>query len=76
MELILELSDKELRDITHLANKMPRGSAILYNNEGQGDHHFRGLTVLVNGQSYWITAWFRLIKGEVGLALQFEERKV
>jgi hypothetical protein len=77
MEIILELSDKELKDITGKSFKMARNTAILYNEKQLSvpdAAHFRGITVLKNGDSYWIFAWLREVKGEPVLEIKFKPR--
>jgi hypothetical protein len=58
-------------------NKMPKGSAILYPQQGLNTgvgSHFKGMTKLESGESYWVEAWIREVGEKTVLELRFNQK--
>jgi hypothetical protein len=55
-------------------HKIGRNAAILYPQSGLETgigSHFKGMTKLESGASYWVEAWIREVKGKTVLELKF-----
>jgi hypothetical protein len=60
-------------DVGDRAHKMPRGAALLYRNRTPRDTaapHYRGVTKLCNGDTYWVALWVRSLRGEPVLEIK------
>jgi hypothetical protein len=80
MELTLEISGEQLKDISGASNKMPRNSAVLYNDEKSNsvqEPHFKGILKMENERMFWALAWLREThKGRLVLELRLEPKHV
>jgi len=56
---------------------MGRNTAILYPQSGLGTGigaHFKGMTKLETGESYWVEAWIMEVKEKTVLELKLNQR--
>ena len=60
-------------------HKMPRGTAILYPKEGletREGPHFSGMTVLPEGERFWIEAYIREVNKKTVLELNMSSQGI
>jgi hypothetical protein len=60
-------------DIASRADKMSRGSSILYKNKNPKNataSHYRGVLKLEDGRAFWVGLWVRQVNGERALEIR------
>jgi hypothetical protein len=68
---------KPFLNITDKADKMPRNACLLYKNHNPKDAQaasYRGVVRLEDGQTFWVGAWPRTVKGETVIELRFSPK--
>jgi hypothetical protein len=61
------------QDATGRSHTMPRNSTLLYPNKqpaGADPPQYRGFLKLTDGQTFWISAWGRLVNGQTVVELK------
>ena len=73
LEVYSPLMEAKVEQIEN-PHKMGRNTSILYPQAGLETgvgSHFKGMTKLESGESYWVEAWIREVKTKTVLELRF-----
>lgn len=68
----------ERKDVSAKADKMPRGSCLLYRSkktERDDPWSYWGVLKQDDGKTFWVFAWPRLVKGEPVIELKFTPKR-